>query len=114
MFPGGGGAGQPVSPVGPAACWSGVHTADRCCDLATGPTGDTSCWSGSFDFVFCCPASPPLAPGGGGADSSGVQEYHAECSSAEIASCVPACNAEHHGFELLATIDGTDTKFSCN
>eukprot|EP01050_Picozoa_sp_SAG11_P009303 SAG11_NODE_864_length_6839_cov_4.807567_4_plen_343_part_00 len=28
--------------------------------------------------------------------------------------CVPACNATHHGFELLATIDGTDTKFSCN
>jgi hypothetical protein len=27
---------------------------------------------------------------------------------------VPACNAEHHGYELLATIDGTDTKFSCN
>ena len=29
-------------------------------------------------------------------------------------SCVPTCNATHHGFELLATIDGTDTKFSCN
>jgi hypothetical protein len=27
---------------------------------------------------------------------------------------VPPCNAEHHGYELLATIDGTDTKFSCN
>jgi hypothetical protein len=27
---------------------------------------------------------------------------------------VPACNAEHHGYELLATIDSTDTKFSCN
>jgi hypothetical protein len=26
---------------------------------------------------------------------------------------VPACNVEHHGHEL-ATIDGTDTKFSCN
>ena len=28
--------------------------------------------------------------------------------------CVPTCNATTHGFELLATIDGTDTKFSCN
>ena len=27
---------------------------------------------------------------------------------------MPECNAEHHGYELLATIDGTDTKFSCN
>ena len=36
------------------------------------------------------------------------------CRSAEIATCVPPCNVAHHGFELLATIDGTDTKFSCN
>jgi hypothetical protein len=34
--------------------------------------------------------------------------------SADVVSCVPACNVEHHGYELLATIDGTDTKFSCN
>ena len=27
---------------------------------------------------------------------------------------MPQCSPEHHGFELLATIDGTDTKFSCN
>ena len=27
---------------------------------------------------------------------------------------MPPCNVAHHGFELLATIDGTDTKFSCN
>ena len=26
----------------------------------------------------------------------------------------PVCNATTHGYELLATIDGTDTKFSCN
>ena len=43
-----------------------------------------------------------------------MEQYHAECTSADVASCVPECNAEHHGFELLATIDGTDTKFSCN
>jgi len=41
-------------------------------------------------------------------------QYHAVCTSADVASCVPECNAEHHGYELLATIDGTDTKFSCN
>jgi hypothetical protein len=32
----------------------------------------------------------------------------------DVASCVPNCNAEHHGYELLATIDHMDTKFSCN
>jgi hypothetical protein len=42
------------------------------------------------------------------------QEYHAVCSSATISDCVPTCNATRHGYELLATIDGTDTKFSCN
>ena len=35
-------------------------------------------------------------------------------TSADVASCVPDCNVEHHGYELLATIDGTDTKFSCD
>jgi hypothetical protein len=29
-------------------------------------------------------------------------------------TCVPACNATHHGYELLATIDGADTQFSCS
>ena len=36
------------------------------------------------------------------------------CSSATISGCVPTCNATRHGFELLATIDGTDTKLTCN
>ena len=43
-----------------------------------------------------------------------MQQYHAVCTSANVASCVPPCNMAHHGYELLATIDGTDTKFSCN
>ena len=56
------------------------------------------------------PPPPPPAPSDG---SQAVQEYHAECTSADIATCVPACHAQHHGFELLATIDGSDTKMSC-
>jgi hypothetical protein len=36
------------------------------------------------------------------------------CSSATISDCVPICNETHHGYELLATIDGMDTKLSCN
>ena len=43
-----------------------------------------------------------------------MHEYQVACRSADVASCVPACNVDHHGYELLATIDGTDTKFSCN
>ena len=63
------------------------------------------------------PAPPHTSPSdstGGDETTTGVTQYHAECTSADVASCVPACNVEHHGYELLATIDGTDTKFSCN
>jgi hypothetical protein len=62
--------------------------------------------------VISPPSPPPGSSSGGG--SSALQEYHAVCSSAAIGDCVPICNATHHGYELLATIDGTDTKFSCN
>ena len=57
----------------------------------------------------CQSSSSPPPP-----HASAVQEYHAVCSSATIETCVPTCNATHHGYVLLATIDGTDTKFSCN
>jgi hypothetical protein len=60
------------------------------------------------------PVPPPPPDATEGVDETGVTQYHAVCTSADVASCVPACNAEHHGYELLATIDGTDTKFSCN
>ena len=60
------------------------------------------------------PPPPPDATTPGGPAAGGVTQYHAECTSADVASCVPECSAEHHGYELLATIDGTDTKFSCN
>eukprot|EP01052_Picozoa_sp_SAG31_P040557 SAG31_NODE_5901_length_2264_cov_2.354273_1_plen_395_part_10 len=60
------------------------------------------------------PELPPPPPASADSGSTEVQEYHAQCTTANILTCVPACNATHHGFELLATIDGTDTKFSCN
>ena len=62
----------------------------------------------STDTTASPPSPSPPSP------SVPVQEYHAVCSSAAINDCVPSCNATTHGFELLATIDGTDTKFSCN
>ena len=60
------------------------------------------------------PVPPPPPDATSGEDQAGVTQYHAVCTSADVASCVPPCNAEHHGYELLATIDGTDTKFSCD
>jgi hypothetical protein len=60
------------------------------------------------------PVPPPPPDATSGEDQAGVTQYHAVCTSADVASCVPPCNAEYHGYELLATIDGTDTKFSCN
>eukprot|EP01046_Picozoa_sp_COSAG06_P033669 COSAG06_NODE_3455_length_5319_cov_12.049425_2_plen_655_part_00 len=61
------------------------------------------------------PVPPPDATASSGDATTGaVTQYHRICHSADVASCVPECNAAHHGFELLATIDGTDTKFSCN
>eukprot|EP01046_Picozoa_sp_COSAG06_P002765 COSAG06_NODE_101_length_24097_cov_15.305150_4_plen_1590_part_00 len=61
------------------------------------------------------PPPPPPSPNSGGDPAAGgVEQFHAYCSSVDVATCVPPCNPEHHGFELLATIDGSDTKFSCN
>merc|ERR1711969_451999 len=84
MFPGGGDEAGPASPLDP---------------LAPLPPP---------------PAPPALSPGSTGPASEAEHEYQVACRSAEIATCVPPCNVAHHGFELLATIDGTDTKFSCN
>ena len=72
--------------------------------------------SNPVDPLQPLPPVPPPPPdeAEGGNEATGVTQYHAECTSSDVASCVPPCNAEHHGYELLATIDGTDTKFSCN
>eukprot|EP01051_Picozoa_sp_SAG22_P012604 SAG22_NODE_1326_length_4733_cov_7.209754_6_plen_537_part_00 len=67
-----------------------------------------------FGPVVLPPSGSPVEPAPGGGEVTHVEQYHAQCTTANILSCVPECNATHHGFELLATIDGTDTKFSCN
>eukprot|EP01051_Picozoa_sp_SAG22_P015728 SAG22_NODE_2099_length_3016_cov_3.513198_1_plen_818_part_00 len=67
-----------------------------------------------FGPVVLPPSGSPVEPAPGGGEVTDVEQYHAQCTTANILTCVPACNATHHGFELLATIDGTDTKFSCN
>jgi hypothetical protein len=56
--------------------------------------------------------SPPPSPSP--SSPADLEQYHAQCTTANILTCVPTCNATHHGYELLATIDGTDTKFSCS
>jgi hypothetical protein len=57
---------------------------------------------------------PPSLPGVADDFEAGVQQYHAECTTQNILTCVPECAEASHGYELLATIDGTDTQFSCN
>jgi hypothetical protein len=49
-----------------------------------------------------------------GEHAADLQQYHAKCTIQNIRTCVPACNDTTHGYELLATVDGTDTRFSCN
>jgi hypothetical protein len=49
--------------------------------------------------------------------ADGAQEHEeAVCRvrNCSVSECVPLCNATHHGYELLATIDGTDRKYSCS
>ena len=58
-------------------------------------------------------AAPEPAPEPSPA-SSAVEGYQVHCDSEALATCVPSCNATTHGYQLLATIDGTDTQFSCN
>ena len=62
------------------------------------------------------PELPPSPANGeqGGGGSADVEQFNAQCTTANILTCVPTCNATTHGYELLATIDGTDTKFSCS
>ena len=61
------------------------------------------------------PSVPPSPPNAMGAeDETEVQQYHAVCTSADVVSCMPPCNVKHHGYELLATINGMDSQFNCN
>jgi hypothetical protein len=102
------------------ACFTGEITFASCCNTRNGkqPTGDDNCWAGEYSFQTCCQSlpgqstAPPDHIGTSGVVD--VKQYHAECTTQNIMTCVPACNEAHHGYELLATIDGTDTKFGCN
>ena len=48
----------------------------------------------------------------GGAQA--VQELRCECgSSTDIFTCLPVCDSDIHGFELLLTVDQTDLRVSC-
>jgi hypothetical protein len=55
-------------------------------------------------------SSPPSSP----SPPQTVQEYHMVCNSSSVMECVPTCNSTTHGYELLATIDGSDTKLICS
>ena len=70
--------------------------------------------SGQFEpAVQLCAAAVGSAGAAGG--SSLAEQLSVQCTDGTaVEECIPECNAARHGFELLATIDGTDTKFSCN
>ena len=111
------GAGEMLQPVAVQMFRVLVNTEGAAQAGAMFPGGGDGGGGGSkLDPLQPLPPVPPPPPDatGGGDETTDVTQYHAVCTSADIASCVPPCNAEHHGYELLATIDGTDTKFSCN
>jgi hypothetical protein len=87
-------------------CWA--HS--RCCghSQCVHIAKDSTCecddgWTGPNCDQWVSPSPPPPS-----APNRRV------CTSQNILTCVPTCNSTTHGYELLATIDGTDTKFSCS
>eukprot|EP01050_Picozoa_sp_SAG11_P006696 SAG11_NODE_530_length_8718_cov_12.724910_2_plen_1534_part_00 len=42
-----------------------------------------------------------------------VEQYHAQCTTADMLTCVFACNTTTHGYLLLVNINGEDTKLTC-
>eukprot|EP01045_Picozoa_sp_COSAG04_P004843 COSAG04_NODE_216_length_19953_cov_85.343558_14_plen_446_part_00 len=79
------------------------------------PSGAADGSGAPLDPLAPPPSLPFLStlPPGSAPAAEVVHEYHVRCHSSTIGKCVPACNPEHHGYELLATIDGTDSTFSC-
>lgn len=60
-------------------------------------------------------ARMPLCPQGAGeATSTAVEQFTALCTQAELATCAPVCEAETHGYRLLAQIDGLETTMECS
>ena len=59
--------------------------------------------SNPLDPLQPLPPVPPPPPdeAEGGNEATGMTQYHAECTSVDVLSCVPPCNAEHHGYEML-------------
>jgi hypothetical protein len=55
------------------------------------------------------PSSPPLS---GGAEIA--QEFRRVCTTGNLATCVPQCNAPTYGFLLSISIDGRGTVLTCN
>eukprot|EP01045_Picozoa_sp_COSAG04_P018253 COSAG04_NODE_1675_length_5968_cov_2.264270_5_plen_670_part_01 len=105
------GAGQMLQPVTVQMFHVRVETGEgQAQSGAMFPGGGNAGSGGKLDPLQPLPPPSPPAPGNAAEEA---HEYQVACRSADVASCVPPCNPEHHGYELLATIDGTDTKFSC-
>lgn len=81
------------------------------CRVELGPTANFL-----KDLVKTCPSleaqSPPTGPGGGA--TSAVHMMMVTCPvGAETSDCIPQCNAERQGDELLLNMRGNDMKWTC-
>jgi hypothetical protein len=61
-----------------------------------------------FEATVALCAPPPPAPAGA------AQVFSRVCASADLASCVPPCDASVSGFMLHIEIDGQGTTMTCN
>jgi hypothetical protein len=67
---GAGGGAKGAATEGNPSCWSGTHTAARCCDEGKGLAGDATCWVGAYDYAFCCDGGHRRAQSQGPASES--------------------------------------------
>ena len=80
------------------------------CRVELGPTADFL-----KDLVKTCPgvAAPPSPPGPGGT-AHAVNMIMVTCPlGAEASNCIPECNAERQGDDLLLNYHGNDVKWTC-
>ena len=74
--------------------------------LVVNPVGST----GGGEPSVPSPPTSPTEPGGAVA----AQEFRRVCTSVNLATCVPQCNALTYGFLLSIEIDGRGTVLTCN
>ena len=61
------------------------------------------------------PGNHPAPSGSGGPSTTLAEQLSLACTDDTLSSeeCVPLCASDYHGFLMLLSIDGDDTKLSC-